>query len=127
MKRKKFNEKLKGNSWADYIQWEMIHQPAISKFLPAILPIISERREMRKYTFLRFGRCYTNKEGDIKVLLVTGNREVGYVGLFDCRHPAVASHKIYLKSRVVLNNGSWTEVDKSCVSIASILTYNYGN
>jgi hypothetical protein len=82
---------------------------------------------VNKYTFLRFGRCYINKEGDIKVILVAGSREVGYVGLFDCRHPAVASHKIYLKSRVVLNDDSWTEVDKSSVSIASILTDNYGS
>ena len=80
---------------------------------------------MSKYKVLRFGRCYINRVGD-KIMLISGSRKEGYVGIFDCQHPAVTFHRIYLGSRVVLNDGSWTEVDKSNVSEASKLTDNYG-
>jgi hypothetical protein len=53
-------------------------------------------------------------------------KKKGYVAIFDCQHPAVMFHKIYLGSRIVLNDGSWIEVDKSNVSEASELTYNCG-
>lgn len=59
-------------------------------------------------------------------MLVNGNQKEGYVGIFDCQHPAVTFHKIYVESRVVPNDGTWTEVDKSDVSQASALTGNYG-
>ena len=78
-----------------------------------------------KYKFLKFGRCYTNDMGD-KIILVSGNRKEGYVGLFICQHSAVTFHQIYLKSRIVIDN-TWTEIDKSNVSeIASNLADSYG-
>lgn len=81
---------------------------------------------MRSYKLLRFGKCYINREGNIKIMLIGGSRRTGYVGIFDCQHPAVMFHKIYLGSRIVPNDGSWMEVDKSNVSEASRLTDNYG-
>jgi hypothetical protein len=59
-------------------------------------------------------------------MLVSGNQKEGYVGILDCQHSAVTFHRIYLGSRVVLNNDTWKEVDKSNVSEASKLTGNYG-
>lgn len=57
-------------------------------------------------------------------MLITGDQKTGYVALFDCQHPAVVFHTIYLGSRIVLNDGNWTELDKSNVNEASTLT-NY--
>lgn len=81
---------------------------------------------MNKYKLLHLGHCYTNSEGDIKIMLVDGNQKEGYVGIFDCQHPAVTFHRIYLGTRVIFNNDIWKEVDTSNVSEASKLTGNYG-
>lgn len=133
MKNESCNEKLRGNSWGDYIRLEVANQFATDSNLNRwddtpryVLPIIGQRSKMNKYKVLHFGRCYTNTEGDIRIMLVDGNQKEGYVGIIDCQHPAVMFHRIYLGSRVVLNDGTWKEIDKSSVSEASKLTGNYG-
>lgn len=84
--------------------------------------MMNQHNDMNKYKVLHFGHCYTNKEGDLSIMLVGGNRKSGYYALFDCKYPMVTSHMAYLGSRVVLNDGNWIEVDKSNVSEASMLT-----
>jgi hypothetical protein len=66
---------------------------------------------MKKYKLLRFGHCYINPDGSFTVGLLRGTKKKGY--WFAASHAAphaVCLHEIMVLSRVVPNDGYWTEI-----------------
>lgn len=65
---------------------------------------------MKKYRSFKFGKCYINKSGDFAVALLRGSKKNGYV--FACSHakPCAAMRTLNLLSRIIPNDGEWTEV-----------------
>lgn len=66
---------------------------------------------MRKYKLLKFGRCYINKEGDMAIGLLYGNKRYGYQLAGSSAHPSVNLGRFQMLSRIVDNDGNWTEID----------------
>jgi len=74
---------------------------------------------MKKFTLLRIGKCYFNKNDNFAVAVLEGNRRTGYVlsGSHADRHIGIFT----LKSRVIPNSGEWKEINhnefrKICIS-----------
>ena len=66
---------------------------------------------MKKYKLLRFGHCYINPDGSFVVGLLEGTKKKGY--WFAASHAvpnAVCLGKIMILTRVVPNDGYWTEI-----------------
>lgn len=74
---------------------------------------------MNKFTLLRFGHCYLNREGDFAVALLRGDKKHGYELAASHVHPNVWLGKIQLMSRVVPNDGNWIEIDPAMFNVAS--------
>jgi len=81
---------------------------------------------MKKYMLLRFGRCYLNREGDFVIALLRGDKSHGYEFAASHAHSSVWLGRIYIRSRVVLDDGNWIEVDPSVFNAASAL-HIHGN
>ena len=66
---------------------------------------------MKKYKLLRFGHCYINPDGSFVVGLLKGTKKKGYY--FAASHAvpnAVCLGKIMILTRIVPNDGYWTEI-----------------
>ena len=65
---------------------------------------------------LRFGHCYINKNGDVIIGLISGNKRRGYKFIARSIHPTLYLDQIWIQTRIVPNDGSWTEIslDKYC-------------
>lgn len=74
---------------------------------------------MKKYTLLRFGRCYINKAGDFAIALICGDKKHGYQFLGSHAHKSVMLGNFQLLSRVVPNDGNWIEIDEATFNAAS--------
>lgn len=74
---------------------------------------------MNKYTLLRFGRCYLNREGDFAVALLRGDKKHGYILAASHAHPNVWLGQIQLMSRVIPNDGRWIEIAPEMFNVAS--------
>lgn len=74
---------------------------------------------MKKFTLLRFGRCYINRQGDFTVALLRGDKKHGYQLAASHAHPNVWLGQIQLMSRVIPNDGSWTEIPPETFNVAS--------
>jgi hypothetical protein len=74
---------------------------------------------MKKFKLLKFGRCYINREGDLAVALLRGDKKHGYQLAASSAHPNAFLGKIQLLSRVVPNDGNWIEIDSALFNVAS--------
>lgn len=74
---------------------------------------------MNKFKVLKFGKCYLNKEGDFVVALMRGDMEHGYEWAASHANPAIVSGKIYTRSRVVPNDGNWSEISDDMFRVAA--------
>lgn len=74
---------------------------------------------MKKYTLLRFGRCYMNREGDFAVALLRGDKKHGYQLAASSAHPNVWLGQIQLLTRVIPNDGNWVEIAPEMFNVAS--------
>ena len=65
---------------------------------------------MKKYRLLHYGHCYINKNGDFAVALIGGDKKHGYI--FQASHTCrdFFTGKIYIRSRIVPNDGHWMEI-----------------
>jgi len=86
---------------------------------------------MKKFKLLRIGKCYLNREGDMVVALVKAHKNPGFktqsyqfVGSFVNKFFPV--FKFQLLSRIVPNDGSWTEVDTHMFKVVQAL-HNSGH
>jgi hypothetical protein len=60
---------------------------------------------------LRFGHCYVNPDGSFAIGLVEGTKRRGYWFLATHADPnVICLNKIMVLSRVVPNDGHWTEI-----------------
>ena len=76
---------------------------------------------MKKYTLLRFGHCYINREGDFAVSLLRGDKKHGYKLAASHANRNVWLGQIQLQSRIIPNDGSWIEIDPAIFNVASTL------
>jgi len=74
---------------------------------------------MNKYKLLHFGHCYINQEGDFAIGLLGGNKKYGYTFIASSANPNVMLGKIHIQSRVVPNDGHWTEIGSQTFYVAS--------
>jgi len=74
---------------------------------------------MKKYTLLRFGRCYINPEGDFVIGLLCGDKRHGYQLAASHANSNVWLGQIQLRTRVIPNDGRWTEISHSEFNVAS--------
>ena len=64
---------------------------------------------MKKFKLLRYGHCYSTKNGDFIVCLIAGHHTRGYT--FLASHSKMYMHRLYIGSRIVPNDGHWIEID----------------
>jgi len=76
---------------------------------------------MKKNKLLRFGHCYINKAGSFTIALLSGNKNVGYQFAGSHASPPVNLRVFQLLSRVVPNDGNWTEISPQLFNSASVL------
>lgn len=76
---------------------------------------------MKKFTLLRFGHCYINREGDFAIGLLRGDKKHGYELAASHAHPNILLGKIQLQSRIIPNDGNWIEIHPETFNIASKL------
>lgn len=74
---------------------------------------------MKKYTLLRFGHCYINREGDFAVALLRGDKKHGYQLAASSAHPSVWLGYIQLLTRIIPNDGNWIEIAPEMFNVAS--------
>ncbi len=74
---------------------------------------------MKKFKLLRFGHCYINQEGDFVIGLLRGDKKHGYTFAASHAHPNVMLGRIQIQSRVVPNDGNWTEITPEMFNVAS--------
>ncbi len=74
---------------------------------------------MKKFTLLRFGHCYINRQGDFAVALLRGDKKHGYQLAASSAHPNVWLGQIQILTRVIPNDGSWIEVAPEMFNVAS--------
>lgn len=75
---------------------------------------------MKKYKLLRFGHCYINASGDLVIGLLHGNKKRGYTFAASSAHPAMFLQNLWIPSRIVPNDGHWTEVSSSEFNVVSM-------
>ena len=66
---------------------------------------------MKKYKLLRYGHCYVNEQGDLAIALLSGNRIYGYTFAASTFSSNFLFGTIRIGSRIVPNDGHWTEID----------------
>lgn len=76
---------------------------------------------MKKYKLLRFGHCYTSRNGEFVVALLKGDKKHGYLFVGSHVKPCVILGKFQLLSRVVPNDDSWIEISADTFNVASEL------
>lgn len=76
---------------------------------------------MKKYKLLRFGQCYINRVGDFIIGLLYGDKKHGYVFAASHANPSTMLGKIQAMSRIVPNDGNWTEITPEQFNVASAL------
>ena len=74
---------------------------------------------MKKYKLLKFGQCYINREGDFTIGLLRGDKKHGYLFAGSHANPPVFLGTFQLLSRIIPNDGNWTEIDPSMFNAAS--------
>jgi len=74
---------------------------------------------MKKYKLLRFGHCYINESGDLVIGLLHGNKKRGYIFAASSAHPAAFLQNIWIQTRIVPNDGHWTEVSAKDFMVVS--------
>lgn len=74
---------------------------------------------MRKYKLLQFGKCYVNKNRDMVVALLSGSKKKGYKFAGSTSNPYMLLGTFYLLSRIVDNDGNWTEINPTAFNAAS--------
>jgi len=74
---------------------------------------------MKKHKLLRFGHCYLNKSGDLIIGLLHGNKKHGYRFAASSAHPAAILQEIWIQTRIVPNDGHWTEISSKDFMVAS--------
>lgn len=74
---------------------------------------------MKKFTLIRFGHCYINRQGDFAVALLRGDKKHGYQLAASSAHPNVWLGQIQIQTRVIPNDGSWMEIDPAMFNVAS--------
>jgi hypothetical protein len=79
---------------------------------------------MRKYKLLKFGQCYINQAGDLIIGLLRGDKKHGYQFAGSSAHPVVYLGTFQLLSRIVDNDGNWTEIDPEMYNL--IHTFHMG-
>ncbi len=89
---------------------------------------------MNKYTLLKFGRCYINREGDFVIGLLYGDKKSGYFLAASHANPSVWLGSIQIMSRIISNDGNWIEIEPETFNVASalhvsgrVLTFPNGN
>ena len=81
---------------------------------------------MKKYKLLRHGHCYVNKDGDLVVALLKGNKKHGYQFAAVCCCPVFHLNKLQLLSRIVPNDENWIDIDPPTFnSVAILLSQGY--
>lgn len=76
---------------------------------------------MKKFKLLRFGQCYANRKGDFVIGLLKGDKKHGYQFAASHANPAVFLGVIQTMSRVIDNDGNWTEISPEMFNAASAL------
>jgi len=76
---------------------------------------------MKKFKLLKFGQCYINQTGDFVIALLSGDKKHGYQFAGSHANPAVWLGTFQLLSRVIPNDGNWSEVDHAMFNVASAL------
>lgn len=76
---------------------------------------------MKKYRLLHYGHCYINKTGDFAIALIGGSKKYGYI--FQASHTCrnFLTGKIYIRSRIVPNDGYWREIPPQDFIMTTIL------
>lgn len=74
---------------------------------------------MRKYKLLRFGKCYINKECNLAVCLLYGDKKHGYYFIGSAAQPNIFLGKFWLLSRVIPNDENWVEIDPGIFNVIS--------
>jgi hypothetical protein len=74
---------------------------------------------MKKYKLLHFGHCYINESGDLVIGLLHGNNKRGYTFAASSAHPAAFLQNIWIQTRIVPNDGHWTEVSAKDFMVVS--------
>ena len=74
-----------------------------------------------KYKTLKFGQSYINKDGSFVICLLDGSRKYGYIFAASHVHPSAILGIITIGSRVVDNDGYWTEIPTEVFNVASAL------
>ena len=64
---------------------------------------------MKKYKLLRCGHCYITKNGDFSIVLLGGNKRMGYTFQVSHVNRDFIPGKIHIQSRIVPNDGYWWE------------------
>lgn len=80
---------------------------------------------MKKYKLLRHSKCYINRVGDFVICLLDGNKKKGYEFAGSHAHPKVILGKFQLMSRIVANDGNWTEITPQQFNIVAAY-HSYG-
>lgn len=74
-----------------------------------------------KYKTLKFGQSYINKDGSFVICLLNGFKKYGYVFAVSHVHPSAILGIITIQSRLVDNDGYWTEIPTEVFNVASAL------
>ena len=74
---------------------------------------------MKKYKLFRFGHCYINREGSFAIGLLRGDKRHGYQFAASYANPILWLGKIQVQSRIVPNDGNWTEINNNMFKVAS--------
>ena len=81
---------------------------------------------MKKYKLLRFGHCYLNESGDLVIGLLHGNKKHGYTFAASSAHAAAFLQTIWIQTRMVPNDGHWTEISaKDFVMVSQVHSSGY--
>lgn len=76
---------------------------------------------MKKYKLLRFNRSYINRSGDFAVSLMYGDKKQGYVFAASHANPTVWLGTVQTITRIVPNDGNWSEIQPEQFNLASAL------
>lgn len=78
-----------------------------------------------KYKTLKFGHCYINKEGDFAIIPLSGSKRFGYKFIGTHVNPLMFLHDFQMMSRMVDNDGNWTEIPTNYFNIIAELHSKY--
>lgn len=68
---------------------------------------------------LRFDHYYINRDGDFVIMPIGGTKKSGYWFVASHANPCAFLGRIMMLSRIVPNDGTWTEIDETLFDITA--------